>query len=207
VIGVLVAHAVAALLAPWLVARLGRRAFLLLAVVPAGAVVWAITQTRHVADGGTSESVHEWVPSLGMELAFRLDALSLLMTFVAAGVGALVLAYCGRYFGPREQGLGRFAGVLTAFAGAMLGLVLADDLLLLYVFWELTTVLSFLLVGHDGDRLGSRRAAMDALIVTTVGGLAMLVGAGSSARPRARTGSRRSWRTRRAARRSPSASR
>ncbi|MEV4420836.1 Na+/H+ antiporter subunit A [Patulibacter sp. NPDC049589] len=176
-IGVLVAHAVAALLAPWLVGRLGRRAFPVLAIVPAGAVVWAATRTSDVASGGTAESVHQWVPSLGMELAFRLDPLSLLMTFVAAGVGALVLAYCGRYFSNDEQGLGRFAAVLTAFAGAMLGLVLSDDLLLLYVFWELTTVLSFLLVGHNSDRQGSRRAAMDALIVTTFGGLAMLVGA------------------------------
>jgi multicomponent Na+:H+ antiporter subunit A len=177
VIGVLVAHALAALIAPWLVARIGRRAFPVLALVPAGAVVWAATRTSDVASGGTSESVHQWVPTLGMELAFRLDPLSLLMTFVAAGVGALVLAYCGRYFSDDEQGLGRFAAVLVAFAGAMLGLVLSDDLLLLYVFWELTTVLSFLLVGHNSDRQGSRRAAMDALIVTTFGGLAMLVGA------------------------------
>jgi multicomponent Na+:H+ antiporter subunit A len=177
VIGVLVAHALAALIAPWLVGRLGRRAFPVLALVPAGAVVWAATRTADVTAGGTAESVHQWVPTLGMELAFRLDPLSLLMTFVAAGVGALVLAYCGRYFADDEQGLGRFAAVLVAFAGAMLGLVLSDDLLLLYVFWELTTVLSFLLVGHNADRQGSRRAAMDALIVTTFGGLAMLVGA------------------------------
>ncbi|MDO9410306.1 Na+/H+ antiporter subunit A [Patulibacter sp.] len=175
-IPVLLAHGIAALLAPWLVARLGTRAFPLLAIVPAGAVVWAATQTARVTDGGTTEVVHQWVPSLGMELAFRLDPLSLLMTFVAAGVGALVLAYCGRYFSRDEQGLGRFAAVLVAFAGAMLGLVLSDDLLVLFVFWELTTVLSFLLVGHNSDRLGSRRAAMDALIVTTFGGLAMLVG-------------------------------
>jgi multicomponent Na+:H+ antiporter subunit A len=177
VIGVLVAHALAALIAPWLVGRLGRRAFPVLALVPAGAVVWAAAHTSDVTAGGTRESVHEWVPTLGLELAFRLDGLSLLMTFVAAGVGALVLAYCGRYFADDEQGLGRFAGVLVAFAGAMLGLVLSDDLLLLYVFWELTTILSFLLVGHNADRQGSRRAAMDALIVTTFGGLAMLVGA------------------------------
>lgn len=176
-IGVLVAHALAALIAPWLVARIGTRAFPVLAVVPAGAVVWAATRTSDVTSGGTTEVVHEWVPTLGMELAFRLDPLSLLMTFVAAGVGALVLAYCGRYFTKDEQGLGRFAAVLVAFAGAMLGLVLSDDLLLLYVFWELTTVLSFLLVGHNADRQGARRAAMDALIVTTFGGLAMLVGA------------------------------
>ncbi|WP_026910961.1 Na+/H+ antiporter subunit A [Patulibacter minatonensis] len=176
-IGVLVAHALAALIAPWLVGRIGLKAFPVLALVPAGAVVWAAANTSDVTAGRASESVHQWVPSLGMELAFRLDPLSLLMTFVAAGVGSLVLAYCGRYFAADEQGLGRFAAVLVAFAGAMIGLVLSDDLLLLYVFWELTTVLSFLLVGHNADRQGARRAAMDALIVTTFGGLAMLVGA------------------------------
>jgi len=177
VIGILIAHAVAALIAPELVKRLGRRAFLPLALVPAGAVVWAVWHTGTVNGGGTVTEVHSWVPTMRMELAFRLDALSLLMTFVAAGVGALVLAYCARYFSDDEDALGRFAAVLVAFAGAMLGLVLSDDLLLLYVFWELTTVLSFLLVGHQSDRAGARRAAMDALIVTTFGGLAMLVGA------------------------------
>ena len=72
--------------------------------------------------------------------------------------------------------MGRFAGQLTAFAGSMLGLVLADDLLLLYVFWELTTVFSYLLIGGSGTRLAARRAASQALILTTAGGLAMLVG-------------------------------
>lgn len=176
-IGVLIAHGIAALAAPELVKRLGRRAFLLLALVPAGAVVWAAANTATVEAGGALAEVHSWVPTLQIELAFRLDALSLLMTFVAAGVGAVVLAYCSRYFADDEDALGRFAAVLVAFAGAMLGLVLSDDLLLLYVFWELTTVLSFLLVGHQSDRDGARRAAVDALIVTTFGGLAMLVGA------------------------------
>ena len=176
-IGVLIAHAVAAVVAPGMIKRFGRIAFLPLASVPAVAVLWAAANTATVRDGGTVDEVHSWVPTLGMDIAFRLDPLSLLMTFVAAGVGALVLAYCARYFSDDEQALGRFAALLVAFAGAMLGLVLSDDLLLLYVFWELTTVLSFLLVGHESDRASARRAAMDALIVTTFGGLAMLVGA------------------------------
>ncbi len=174
---ILIAHALAALAAPELVKRLGRKAFLPLALVPAGAVVWAVWHTGAISDGGARYEVYSWVPAIQMELAFRLDPLSLLMTFVAAGVGAVVLAYCARYFSDDEDALGRFAAVLVAFAGAMLGLVLSDDLLLLYVFWELTTVLSFLLVGHQSDRAGARRAAVDALIVTTFGGLAMLVGA------------------------------
>ena len=101
---------------------------------------------------------------------------SLTLAALVTGVGALVLLYCARYFEPDDEGIGRFAGNLTAFAGSMLGLVLADDLLLLYVFWELTTVFSFLLIGGSGTRLAARRAASQALILTTAGGLAMLVG-------------------------------
>ena len=114
--------------------------------------------------------------TIGMELAFAMGTLQWLLALVVLGVGALVLAYCAWYFRDDSLGVPRFAGVLTAFVGAMLGLVLADDLLLLYVFWELTTVFSFLLIGHDPARRASRQAAIQALMVTTLGGLAMLVG-------------------------------
>jgi multicomponent Na+:H+ antiporter subunit A len=167
----------AALAAPPLVSRLGPRAFWVLALAPAAAAVWLAARASGVAGGTVHEEVHPWVSTLHLELAFRLDPLSLVLALVATAIGALVLVYCRSYFDAGEQGLGRFAAVLTGFAGAMLGLVLADDLLLLYVFWELTTVLSFLLIGHASDKDGARRAALDALIVTTVGGLAMLVGA------------------------------
>src|SRR5690625_7121731 len=82
------------------------------------------------------------------------------MAMIATGIGAIVLLYCARYFQDTEPGLGRFAGVLTAFAGAMIGLVLADDVMVLYTFWELTTVFSYLLIGHYQDKQSSRRAAM-----------------------------------------------
>ena len=102
------------------------------------------------------------------------------MSVLVLGIGALVLFYCADYFhhhdGHMEQRLPSFASQLVAFAGAMFGLVVTDNMLLLYVFWELTTVLSFLLVGHYAERAASRRAAMQALLVTTAGGLAMLVG-------------------------------
>ncbi|MBC7374149.1 MAG: DUF4040 domain-containing protein, partial [Frankiales bacterium] len=116
------------------------------------------------------------VPGLGLTLDLRLDALSLLMVTLVSGVGALMFVYCAGYFDGDQRGVGRFAGVLTAFAGAMLGLVLADDLLLLYVFWELTSVTSWLLIGFDDTHEDSRRAAQQALLVTTLGGLVMLVG-------------------------------
>lgn len=172
----LIAHAVLALLAPLVVRRTGRRAFFLLALAPAAAAVWALTQTRAVQAGDAPVETVGWVPALDIELAFRLDTLSWLMVVVVGGVGALVLVYCAAYFSASASGLGRFAGVLVAFAAAMLGLVTTDDLLMLYVFWELTTVFSYLLIGHYADRKASRRAAMQAIIITTAGGLAMFVG-------------------------------
>ena len=175
-LSLLAAHVVMALAAPALAAWLGRKAYLVLALAPASAAAWALTQTSAVMAGDGPVRVVEWVPGLSLELAFRLDTLGWLMVLLVGGVGALVLVYSSAYFSASAAGLGRFGGVLVAFAGAMLGLVLSDDLLLLYVFWELTTVFSYLLIGHYADRKASRRAAMQAIVITTAGGLAMLVG-------------------------------
>jgi multicomponent Na+:H+ antiporter subunit A len=172
----LLLHGVAAVLAPVLVHRWGRRAFPALAVPPLAAAVWAATATGTVAGGGVRTEDAAWVPSLGLALAFRLDVLAWLLVLLVGGVGALVLLYCRWYFDDDEPGLGRFAGYLTAFAGAMLGLVVSDNMLALYLFWELTTILSYLLIGHRTASRTSRGAAATALVVTTAGGLAMLVG-------------------------------
>ncbi|MEU0989414.1 Na+/H+ antiporter subunit A [Streptomyces sp. NPDC005953] len=172
----ILAHFLVAVCAGPLVARLGTRAFYVLAVPPAVALAWAITRCGDAAAGGSGTSSLPWLPAYDVSLAFRWDALGLLMVVLAAGVGALVLLYCTRYFSDDTPLLGRFAGNLLAFAGAMLGLVLADDLVVLYVFWELTTVFSYLLIGHGSERKQNRRSALQALTVTTFGGLAMLVG-------------------------------
>ncbi|HEY2224340.1 Na+/H+ antiporter subunit A [Actinomycetospora sp.] len=170
------AHALAALLAPTLVHALGRRAFLVLALVPAAAFVWILTRLPTVLTGGEVAEGFTWIPALGVDVAVRLDALSATLSLLVTGVGALVVLYCARYFTPSSSGLGRFAAVFTAFAGAMLALVWADDVVVLYVCWELTTIFSFLLVGQDAHKRASRAAAMQALIVTAAGGLTMLVG-------------------------------
>lgn len=172
----LVVHLVAAMVAPGLVRALGRRAMLVLAVAPAAAAAWALSRTNTVGDGGAVEQTFTWIDTLGLDLSFRMATLSWVMVLLVGGVGAIVLAYCAFYFGDDEPGLGQFGAVFVAFAGAMFGLVVADDLLLLYVFWELTTVTSYLLIGHSPERRANRRAAMQALLVTTLGGLAMLVG-------------------------------
>ncbi|WP_372593922.1 Na+/H+ antiporter subunit A [Actinotalea sp.] len=169
-------HLLVSLVAPLVLRWSGRRGFLLLAIAPAAVVVWALAQTAAVTDGQGPTELVSWVPSLGIDLAFRLDSLSWLMVLLVGGIGAVVLVYSSAYFSPKAGGLGRFGAVLVAFAGSMLGVVTTDDLILLYVFWELTTVTSYLLIGHYADRKASRRAAMQAIVVTTAGGLAMLVG-------------------------------
>jgi len=176
VLGILVAHALATAAAPLLVRRFDRRAFYPLALVPLGSLVWVIAHWP-----GPEQRVDiAWVPQLSMNVDLRFDALAAIMSVLVLGVGALVLFYCAEYFphtdGHTENRLPSFAAELVAFSGAMFGLVVCDNALLLYVFWELTTVLSFLLVGHYAERSVSRTAAMQALLVTTFGGLAMLTG-------------------------------
>ncbi|MEV5410781.1 Na+/H+ antiporter subunit A [Thermopolyspora sp. NPDC052614] len=172
----IVLHAIAAAAAPALVRRWGRRALYALAAAPAASGAWAVAITAGVREGGVVSGTYPWAAPLGLEIAVRVDALGWLMALLVGWVGALVLIYSARYFTSGEEGLGRFAGVFVAFAGAMFGLVVSDNLLVLYVFWELTTVCSYLLIGHDPERRASRRAAMRALLVTTAGGLAMLGG-------------------------------
>ncbi|WP_371098307.1 Na+/H+ antiporter subunit A [Streptomyces sanglieri] len=172
----IVCHFVLAVFARPLVRALGRRSFVVLALPPAAATVWAATQWNTAASGSAVTWTWRWMPAYDVTVALRFDALAELMVLLAAGIGTLVLLYCASYFTDGTPQLAGFAGNLLAFAGAMLALVLADDLISLYVFWELTTVFSFLLIGYDSEQKHSRRSALQALTVTTLGGLAMLVG-------------------------------
>lgn len=169
-------HLALALSAPWLARRLGRRVFLVVAAAPLLTCASVAARAPAVLDGRPYEERVAWVPGLGLTLDLRLDTLALVLVTLVSGVGALVFLFCAAYFDREDRSVGRFAGVLCAFAGAMLGLVLSDDLLLLYVFWELTSVTSFLLIGHNDTSQDSRQAANQALLVTTFGGLVMLLG-------------------------------
>ena len=164
--------------APLLLRALGRWAFALIALVPAAGFVWMVSLFHGgvFASGGEIVASYEWMPSTHMNLEFRLDALAGLFSLIILGVGALVLFYCWGYFDSNPIRLAAFASQLTMFATVMYGLVIADNFLLMYVFWELTSVLSYLLVSYYGEKASSRRAALQALMVTTFGGLAMLVG-------------------------------
>ena len=177
-LAILFAHAVATAVAPLLVHRWGRMAFYPLALVPLGSLIWVALNWP--GSGSATTANVEWLPELSMNITLRFDSLAAIMSVLVLAIGALVLFYCADYFhhhdGHTEKRLPSFAAELVAFSGAMFGLVCSDNMLVLYVFWELTTVLSFLLVGHYAERATSRRAATQALLVTTFGGLAMLVG-------------------------------
>ena len=173
---ILLLHLVAACLAPILVRRIGRNALLVLAVAPASAAVWALSLTQQVFSGTPPTFRWQWVSDLGLTVVFRLDPLSWLMTLIVGGIGALVMVYASRYFSERAANLGRFSAVFVGFAAAMLGLVTADHLMIIYLFWELTTVFSFLLIGHHFDRRVARAAARQSIQITGFGGLAMFAG-------------------------------
>ena len=176
---VLVVFGVASILLPMLVRALGRRVFLLAGLVSFGAFVHTLLYAPAVLSDDPEQFPLErlsWVAQLQLSLDLRMDPLSWVLALVITGIGSLVLVYCAWYFSDTEPGLGRFAAVLLAFAGAMYGLVTADDVYLLFVFWEATSVFSYLLIGHYTRRRASRGAALQALITTTLGGLVMLVG-------------------------------
>ena len=170
------AFALVPMLLPWLVARIGARAFYVGALLPIAAFVHTAIQTPAVLAGDIPFESFDWIPPLGIELSMRLDTLSWVMALIVTGVGALVLLYCRWYFRGKAEGVGQFSAVLLAFAGAMYGLVVTDDLVVLVMFWELTSVLSYLLIGFYNRRGASRRAALQALLVTSLGGLVMLIG-------------------------------
>lgn len=144
--------------------------FTLVPVTAFAALLWAIARKSMPCDW-----VAAWAPSLGVELAFRLDGLSALMLLLITGVGVGVFVYAGGYLAghPHQR---RLFVLLTAFMAAMIGAVTADDLMLLFVFWELTSLTSFLLVGFNHEDAASRKSAQQALIVTSSGGLAMFAG-------------------------------
>lgn len=175
-LAVIAAHVCAVLVAPLLVTRFGRRALALLAFAPFSAFALALAYSPRVLSGTPVEESLVWIRGLDLIVWMRMDTLSWLMTLIVGGVGGLVLVYASRYFSDQSHGLRRFAMVFTAFAAAMLGLVQTDHSMGLYVFWEATSVLSFLLIGHHYDRRPARIAARQALLVTTSGSLAMFAG-------------------------------
>jgi multicomponent Na+:H+ antiporter subunit A len=177
-ISMLLAVSLAGSVAAWPLTRwLGRgTAGWVLALLPAGLFAAFLRFAPGIESGHTLVERRAWAPSLGVELTLRLDGFALLFCLLITGVGALVVIYAGAYLSEKpDRERARFNVLILLFMTAMLGAVLADDLILLFVFWEATSVLSFLLIGFDADSASARRSALMSLRVTTGGGLALLV--------------------------------
>ncbi|MFN3901780.1 MAG: proton-conducting transporter membrane subunit, partial [Alishewanella aestuarii] len=164
-----------ACIAPHLYRLLGKHTGLVLALLPATLFIYFASQLSAVSQGQPLLQSWPWFPGLGIQLSFMLDGLSLLFALLITGIGTFILCYAGQYL-QGHPALGRFFLLLLSFMGAMLGLVLSDNLITLFVFWELTTVSSFMLIGFNHEDSESRQKAHQGLMVTVLGGLALMVG-------------------------------
>ncbi|MFB6113058.1 MAG: hydrogen gas-evolving membrane-bound hydrogenase subunit E [Halodesulfurarchaeum sp.] len=125
--------------------------------------------------GKTGEVVFAWIPSMDVALRFYVDGLAILIGFLASGIGVLIFVYSDGYM-KNEPGQKKYYTTLLVFMGSMLGVAFAADLIALFVFWELTSISSFILIGHYTEERASRYAARKAMFITVGGGLFMLIG-------------------------------
>ena len=159
-----------------LFAQGGRTAIAIASSVPAVlalAILFPMWGT--LANGGTIVQGVDWLPQLGISLSFRLDGLSLMFALLILLIGLLIILYARYYLKPHEN-IGKFYALLLCFKGSMLGIVLSSNLLLMMVFWELTSLTSFLLISFWNYKQDARRGARMALAITGGGGLALLAG-------------------------------
>ncbi|MGQ7245976.1 monovalent cation/H+ antiporter subunit A [Halomonas sp. V046] len=145
------------------------------ALLPALALAMTLQHLPALMDGEVVRASLDWAPQMGLDLAFRLDGLSLLFNLLILGIGLLILLYAHFYLSAKEN-VGRFYAFLILFMASMVGIVMADNLLVLWMFWELTSLSSFLLIGFWSHRSEARKGARMAMTITGAGGLALLAG-------------------------------
>lgn len=143
--------------------------------VSLSSLILLLTQAKDVFNGATIIQSWSWLPQLGIDLSFRLDALGLLFSLLITGIGTLIFIYAYYYLSPKNS-LSKLYLLLMLFMAAMLGISLSNNLIILLVFWELTSISSFLLVGYWSNYQAAQRGSRMALTITGMGGLAMLGG-------------------------------
>jgi len=164
------------MLIPPLLARSNRNlAFAGAATLAAASLALLMTRAASVFAGEVERFAVGWIPAIGWDLSFMVDGLGFMFAFLILGIGVLIIIYARSYL-PESDTLGRFYAYLLLFMGSMLGVVLSDNMLTLVVFWELTSLSSFLLIGYWSHTPEGRQGARMALVVTGMGGLALLAG-------------------------------
>ena len=164
-----------ALAAPWLTRWFGDRVGWVIALLPLSITIYLLTFIPDLADGGSVRYSIEWIPALNINLSFHVDGLGLVFALLISGIGTLIMLYGGGYLQGHHQ-LGRFYLYILMFMASMLGVVLADNIITFFVFFELTSLTSYLLIGFDHNAAKSRYSARQALLVTGIGGQFLLVG-------------------------------
>ena len=153
----------------------GQRIGWLLALLPASLTVYFASLIPSISDGQTLLLKNQWMPGLGISLDFMVDGLSLVFALLISGIGTFILIYAGSYLkGHRD--LGRFFVIMLSFMASMLGLVLSDNLIAFFVFWELTSITSYMLIGFNHEDEEARRCALQGLFITAGGGLVLMAG-------------------------------
>lgn len=153
--------------------RNGRSIFL--SILPLTLFSFFLAQISGISNGNIIFETHAWVPALNVNADLKLDGLALLFALLITGIGSLIFIYASAYLRDHKF-IDRFFGYLCLFMAAMLGMVLSDNILLLFVFWELTSITSFFLIGFNNDSAASRKSAITALSITGLGGFFLLVG-------------------------------
>lgn len=163
-------------LVPLLTERFGRNicAFSV-ALLPAWSLILVLTHVGEIFDGESLRQTIEWIPSMGLDISFRLDGLSLLFLLLILGIGLLIILYA-RYYLSDKDSMGQFYAYLMLFMSAMVGIVISNNMIQLWMFWELTSISSFLLISFWSNKSEARKGARMALTVTGTGGLALLAG-------------------------------
>ncbi len=145
-------------------------------ILPVLLFIYFFRMIGMTAHGGTLKAVLEWIPSFGINFTAYVDGLGLLFALLITGIGSLVVLYSIYYLSKEREQLGSFYVYLLMFMGAMLGVVLVDNVIVLYLFWELTSISSFLLIGYWHKREKSRYGATKSMLITIFGGLSLLGG-------------------------------
>ena len=148
---------------------------ILLPLIPVILFLYYLLQLPAVVLGSNTLQHVSWVPSLGLNLDFKLDGLSLLFALLITGIGTAIFFYARTYLKGHPY-FDRFFGYLLLFMSAMLGVVLSNNILSLFVFWELTSISSFFLIGFNNENKDSRSSAITALSITGLGGFFLLAG-------------------------------
>jgi len=165
----------AAIAAPFIHRWLPRLSGPILCIYPLIFFGYLFSMIPAVSEGEKMVLTHQWFPSLGINLNFLVDGLSLIFGLIISGIGAIIVFYASSYLKGHRK-LARFYGYLLFFMTSMLGVVLSDNIFALFIFWELTSISSYLLIGFNHEQERSRYAALQALLVTGGGGLAMMAG-------------------------------